>query len=118
MAFIAVAILLGAILGFAAHRASICTVRAVAEVMSSRSGYMLASIAKSVLWVWAVTAYPSPASAVNFSPRRGADQRERLRCCGPSAGWLASGKFAGHGPVCEDAMEAQGGRPWQTNRAP
>lgn len=55
MALIAIAILLAAILGFAAHRASICTVRAVAEIMSSRSGFMLASIGKSVLWVWAVT---------------------------------------------------------------
>ena len=54
MALIAIAILLAAILGFAAHRA-ICTVRAVAEIMSSRGGYMLASIGKSVLWVWAVT---------------------------------------------------------------
>lgn len=55
MALIVVAILLAAILGFAAHRASICTVRAVAELMSSRGGYMLASMGKSVLWVWAVT---------------------------------------------------------------
>ncbi len=55
MAILAFAIVLALVLGFAAHRASICTVRAVAEVMSSRSGYMLASIGKSVLWVWAVT---------------------------------------------------------------
>jgi len=54
MALIALTILLAAILGFAAHRASICTVRAVAEIMSSRSGYMFASIGKSMLWVWAV----------------------------------------------------------------
>jgi uncharacterized protein len=54
MALIAIAILLAAILGFAAHRASICTVRAVAEIMSSRGGYMFASIGKSMLWVLAV----------------------------------------------------------------
>jgi uncharacterized membrane protein YedE/YeeE len=54
MALIAIAILLAAILGFAAHRASICTVRAVAEIMSSRGGYMFASIGKSMLWVLTV----------------------------------------------------------------
>ena len=46
---------LAALLGFAAQRASICNVRAVAEVIGSRTGYMLASIAKSVLWVVVVT---------------------------------------------------------------
>ena len=49
------AIGLAIILGFAAHRASICTVRAVAEVLSARTGYMLISIAKSVLWVAAIS---------------------------------------------------------------
>jgi uncharacterized protein len=47
--------LCAALLGFAAHRASICTVRAVAEVMSARTAYMLASIGKSALWVIALT---------------------------------------------------------------
>jgi uncharacterized protein len=55
MAVFALAIALALILGFAAHRASICTVRAVAELMSSRGGFMFASIGRSVLWVWAVT---------------------------------------------------------------
>lgn len=49
------AIVLALVLGFAAHRASVCTVRAVAEIMHSRRAYMLVSIGKSVLWVWAVT---------------------------------------------------------------
>ena len=49
------ACVLAAVLGFAAHRASVCTVRAVAEVVSSRTAYMLASIVKSVLWVVAIT---------------------------------------------------------------
>lgn len=49
------AIALALVLGFAAHRASVCTVRAVAEVMSSRGGAIFASLARSVLWVWAVT---------------------------------------------------------------
>jgi uncharacterized membrane protein YedE/YeeE len=47
--------LFAALLGFAAHRASICTVRAVAEVISARTAFMLASIGKSALWVVALT---------------------------------------------------------------
>jgi len=47
--------LCAALLGFAAHRASICTVRAVAEVMSARTAFMLASIGKSALWVIILT---------------------------------------------------------------
>jgi uncharacterized protein len=43
------------LLGFAAHRASICTVRAVAEILSARTAFMLASIGKSALWVIALT---------------------------------------------------------------
>jgi hypothetical protein len=46
---------LAALLGFAAQRASICNVRAVAEVLGSGTGYMLASIGKSVLWVILIT---------------------------------------------------------------
>ncbi|MEP7030573.1 MAG: YeeE/YedE thiosulfate transporter family protein [Pseudolabrys sp.] len=47
--------LFAGLLGFAAHRASICTVRAVAEVISARTAFMLASIGKSALWVVALT---------------------------------------------------------------
>jgi uncharacterized membrane protein YedE/YeeE len=50
-----IACILAAILGFAAHRASICTVRAVAEFTHSGTGFMFASIVKSALWVFAVT---------------------------------------------------------------
>jgi uncharacterized membrane protein YedE/YeeE len=46
---------LAAILGFSAHRASICTVRAVAELLHSRRGFMMMSIVKSMLWISAVT---------------------------------------------------------------
>jgi len=46
---------LAAVLGFSAHRASICTVRGIAELLSSRTGFMLASIGKSMLWMSAVT---------------------------------------------------------------
>src|SRR5207244_1034380 len=55
MAAFILAMVLALILGFASHRASICTVRAVAEVMSSRNGSMFASVGRSVLWVWALT---------------------------------------------------------------
>lgn len=37
-------------MGFAAHRASLCTVRAVTEVMTSGTAHMLGSFAKAVLW--------------------------------------------------------------------
>jgi uncharacterized membrane protein YedE/YeeE len=46
---------LAGILGFAAHRASVCTVRAVAEYTHSGTGHMMVSIGKSVLWVFALT---------------------------------------------------------------
>ncbi len=55
MLSLAVSCVLACILGFAAHRASVCTVRAVAEMTHSRTGYMLASIGKSAMWVFAVT---------------------------------------------------------------
>ena len=54
MAIWLTSIMLAAIVGFAAHRASICTVRAVAEIMSTGRAYCLASFGKSVLWVLAV----------------------------------------------------------------
>ena len=47
---------LAALLGFAAHRASICTVKAVEEVLTTRRGFMLLSFAKTVLWIIAATA--------------------------------------------------------------
>jgi len=46
---------LAALLGFAAHRASICTVKAVAEVTGTGKAYLFASIGKSVLWVILIT---------------------------------------------------------------
>lgn len=55
MLVLIVSCILAGILGFAAHRASVCTVRAVAEMTHSRTGYMLASIGKSAIWVFAIT---------------------------------------------------------------
>lgn len=46
---------LAMILGFAANRASICMVRAVAEMIRTGYTYMLRSIAKSVFWALAIT---------------------------------------------------------------
>ena len=45
--------ILAGILGFAAHRASVCTVRGIAELTHSGTGYMLISIVKSAFWVFA-----------------------------------------------------------------
>src|SRR5258708_34377642 len=55
MGVLAVSCIFAAILGFAAQRASICNVKAVAEALRSRTGYMLAGIFKSVLWVFVLT---------------------------------------------------------------
>ena len=50
-----IAIFLAFVLGFAGHRASVCAVRAVAEFQHARTGFMAASIGKSMLWVILVT---------------------------------------------------------------
>jgi uncharacterized protein len=55
MAALLIACALAFVLGFAAHRASVCTVRAIAEVVGARTAYMLASIGKSAVWVIAIT---------------------------------------------------------------
>ena len=46
---------LAALLGFAVHRASLCTVRTIAEIFSTRKAYMMAAMLKTVLWVMAVS---------------------------------------------------------------
>jgi uncharacterized membrane protein YedE/YeeE len=50
-----VSLLLAALMGFAVHRASLCTVKTVAEILSSRKAYMMATLIKAVLWVVAVS---------------------------------------------------------------
>lgn len=40
-----------ALIGFAAHRASLCNVRAVAEIMTSGTAHMLGSLMQAALWM-------------------------------------------------------------------
>ena len=46
---------LAVLLGFAVHRAGLCTVRTVAEIFSTRRAYMMVTMLKTVLWVMAVS---------------------------------------------------------------
>ncbi|MDZ7591174.1 MAG: YeeE/YedE thiosulfate transporter family protein [Rubrivivax sp.] len=51
----ALAVVCAALIGFAAHRASLCNVRAVVEIMSSGSAHMLGSLLQATLWMAALT---------------------------------------------------------------
>lgn len=53
--FLVISLGLSGLVGFAAHRASICTVKAVAEILTTRRAFMLVSFAKTALWVMLVT---------------------------------------------------------------
>jgi hypothetical protein len=55
MAAFVLSLVLAMVLGFAAHRAGVCSVRAVAEVMHARTLYIFKSIGKSALWILIVT---------------------------------------------------------------
>lgn len=46
---------LAGLIGFAAHRASICSVRAVSEIITTGHAFMLGSFVKTVLWSMAIT---------------------------------------------------------------
>jgi hypothetical protein len=46
---------LAALLGFGVHRASLCTVKTVVEIFSTREIYMLKAMLKTVLWVMAIS---------------------------------------------------------------
>ena len=50
-AIVASSLVLAGVVGFAAHRASICTVKAVEEIFATRRALMFASFAKTVLWI-------------------------------------------------------------------
>ena len=74
-ATIGLSFLLAALLGFAAHRSSVCTVKAVMELMTTGRAFMLASFWHAALWVmvidlvvyWASGAQPTGAPAVRLS---------------------------------------------------
>jgi len=65
------------LVGFAAHRASLCNVRAVVENVGSGQAWMLSSIAKASLWAALVNVCSWPSSRA-CSPRR--CSAEDLRC--------------------------------------
>ena len=50
-----VSLLCAVLIGFAAHRASLCNVRAVAELMTAGSAHMLWSLLQAVLWIATLT---------------------------------------------------------------
>jgi uncharacterized membrane protein YedE/YeeE len=49
------AVILAMVIGFAVQRASLCNVKAVAELISTKRAHMLGSFLKTVMWVVAVT---------------------------------------------------------------
>ena len=55
MTVLAVSFIIATVLGFTAHRASLCTVRAVGEILHTRRARILASFAKAALWAVAVS---------------------------------------------------------------
>jgi len=55
----------GLILGASAHRAGLCTVKAVSEVLTTRRGWFLLSFAKAALWTMAIL---SVAGVFGFAP--------------------------------------------------
>jgi len=62
---------LAGVIGFAAHRANLCTVGAVKEVLSTRRGYMLMSFCKTALWVIGATLLGALVLPVDFVAVRG-----------------------------------------------
>ena len=48
---------LASFVGFFADRTSICTVKAVTEIVTTRSAYMLLSFGKTVLWVTGISVW-------------------------------------------------------------
>ncbi len=54
--FLPLSLLMGVILGVSAHRAGLCAVKGVAEVMTSGSGWILWSFLKASFWVFGLAA--------------------------------------------------------------
>jgi uncharacterized membrane protein YedE/YeeE len=69
----AVFFMLAGLVGFYADRASICNVKAVEEILTTRRAYMLASFAKTVLWVTGITIWLVWWLSVAPPPRPGFD---------------------------------------------
>lgn len=51
----ALSLFLAGLVGFAIHRAGLCTVRAMGEILTTRRVFMLSALGKTVLWVAAIT---------------------------------------------------------------
>jgi uncharacterized protein len=51
---VSVSLFSAALLGFSAHRASLCSVKAVAEILTTHHAHMLVSFVKAMLWVVAI----------------------------------------------------------------
>lgn len=65
----AIALALILVLGFAAQRAGICTVNAVAEALTSRRAYLLASFVKAAMWaaaIYGIVTLLSPGTSRGF----------------------------------------------------
>ena len=60
-----VSLLLAALMGFAVHRASLCTVRTVAEILSTRRAYMLSTMLKTAVVLPMPIARVATATSVN-----------------------------------------------------
>lgn len=65
MGALTLSLVLAAVLGAAAHRGGLCTVKAVAEVLTSRRGWVLWSFLKAMLWTLTILGI---AAALGASP--------------------------------------------------
>ena len=64
-------VVLAVIFGFVVHRASICNVKAVEELLTTRSAYMFSSFGKAVLWVILTTLIMLFITPTNTGPDSG-----------------------------------------------
>ena len=103
-----ISFLLAALLGFTIHRASLCSVRAVAEILSRHEAHMAFAMMKTVLWACAVAipivlllpgigapfrGYPVSVGAVGGGFVFGIGAAVNDGCALSTLWYLASGKF-------------------------
>lgn len=93
MAELIAALLLAAVLGGAAHRAGLCTIKAVAEVLHARRARVAWSFAKAALWTAGLLAL---AAVLGFAPQLSMRPVEGLGL----AGGLLFGMGAGLNGAC------------------